>query len=201
MPLDGKDRLSRAGPSLPWGTLQPQRQPASPRDKYLGCGGAAPSLPLALASGLPSSTLLPSPVGGGGGLPARDQAFSLHGPGGFAPSLALDCTCPAQIAQDQRLWWSGKEGQLSPGPSPPPPLFPSPRSPPRAGWPVFCLPAWQNTPLLGAQSSAVSPVSPGDAPGLPDLQLGEGPPGWVDLHGGEWGAGHPSSSQDLNRCG
>lgn len=57
-------------------------------------------------------------AGGGGGLRARDQAFSLHGPGGFAPSLALDCTCPAQIAQRLLAEWEG--GPAFPRPQPTP---------------------------------------------------------------------------------
>lgn len=158
----------------------------------------------------------PSQSWWGGGWLARDQHFSLQGPGDRAPSQALDCGCtnvspglePWERVQVDRGRGFSKGG---PAPSPQLTLLPSFSAPIPPPWihptcPTICWAglypahAWQKAPLLGAQAWPASHQFPlGMSEGLPDLQLGEGPLGWVDGPSAKKGScGHPNWLQDPN---
>lgn len=136
-------------------------------------------------------SLLPSPTW---------RLGSLSGPGLHRPST-----------DSSGLDTDGVGRRASFLPAPAHPLLCFPASPtPQAGAPGACVlsPAWQNAPLLGAQSSAISPVSLGDVPdSQTDRELGKRPPqdGWISTRwvlvtpASEWGL--PASDENgLGGC-
>lgn len=145
-------------------------------------------------AGLLSSTLLLSWHGpgasGGWGTKGKGPSLlpsptwrpsSLSGPG-----LHLPGTGSSGLDTDE----VGQKARFLPAPAHPLLCFPASPTPQADGGACVLPPAWQNAPLLGAQSSAVSPVSLGD---VPDSRPGSGentttpPPqnGWAP-RGGHW---------------